>query len=211
MIEKLIVTDIDGCLVNWAGGIPFFLHSKGMKTDHILQLATELGQGHWSVEKMFPASEDPMALMLEYNSSNFISHLRGFDDQYVVNRMVSLGYKFVGVTCMEDSPLSRDLRKRNLDAIYPGAFIDIYHVGVGQSKISAFQDSETRNGPALCYVDDLNKHLVEWMDSGVSGLPIHLDRNTRKNDRLVHHYNGVSYASDWCDIETILMRRIWRD
>lgn len=166
--DKIIFTDIDGVILDWSSNLPFYLNNMGMKTDHIVDLLANgnTGEAHWSPKSLFPESESDdsaLQLLIGYCQSPYMATLSSWMDSLkVVNQLVTEGYKFVGITALTNDELSVARRKKNIDALFPSAFLEVVHVGVGQSKEDAFIELFGKYGVPLCYVDDRLVHLNEY-------------------------------------------------
>lgn len=180
--DKIIFTDIDGVILDWSSNLPFYLSNMKMKTDHIVDLLANgnTGEAHWSPKALFPEAktdDSALGLLIGYCQSPYMATLSSWMDSLkVVNELVAEGYKFVGVTALVNDELTVARRKANIDALFPGAFLEIVHVGVGQSKEEAFTKLFDKYGVPLCYIDDRLVHLNEY-------------------SRAIEKYSDVGYTS----------------
>lgn len=193
MLNKLIFVDVDGVLLDWTGQLPFFLHDKGLSTDHVLQFFESEPCSPFPPNGLFPDSENPLELLYEFIDSKYMRYLSPYPDAVeVVNRLSKQGFKFIAITAMSDNETTIKNRKFNLDAVFPNVFNHIEHVGIGESKETAFKRLATEYGTPVIYVDDFSKHIDEWKQSGVDGVGLLMHRNDDYQKHIgVYDWHGV--------------------
>lgn len=169
--DKIIFTDIDGVVLNWSSNLPYFLANMNMDTTHIVDLLANgnSGEAHWSPETLFPeakSKESAKDLLISYCNSDYMASLSSWmDSLQIVNKLIKEGYKFVGVTALVKADLTVARRIKNIEALFPNGFLEIVHVGIGNSKHDAFIDLFEKYGIPLCYIDDRYVHLDEYKDA----------------------------------------------
>lgn len=157
-VRPVILTDVDGVLISWQSGLPYFAQKYNLPLDHILKMMED--------DKFIPPAElfgcdEKLAgqLIEKYNSSDFIRYLAPYMDALkIVNKMKSK-CDFVAITALGDSIDARLNRQFNLNALFPGAFKEIYMCGHNQSKEELFKQVKEKYGERITlYVDDLPGH-----------------------------------------------------
>ncbi|MGL5306613.1 MAG: hypothetical protein ACRC9Y_10740, partial [Aeromonas veronii] len=85
--RPVILTDVDGILVKWASGLPFFAADHNFSTEMMVQMIVD--ERFRNMSEIFGCSEEfSSKLMAEYNNSRFIRYLAGYDDALsVVNEL----------------------------------------------------------------------------------------------------------------------------
>lgn len=203
--KPIILTDVDGVLVQWTSGLPYFAQKNGIRTDEILK--TLVDERFRTGEELFGVNgRIANILMREYNNSDFIKYLAGYVDAIdVVNRLKDQ-YDFIAITALGDSNQALLNRCCNLNTLFPGAFKDILCVDIGETKmphyISVKQKYKNR---LVCFVDDLVSNLQDCHDA-MSQLPqIHMLRTDGARE-VKHDINKYHTAKNWYDIEKLLVQ-----
>ena len=163
--KKVVATDVDGVLLSWQSGLPYFAQKYNLPLDHILEMIVD--ERFIAPKDLFGTEDEVFAQQLldKYNSSDFIRYLAPYADALkVINRMKD-GYDFVAITALGDSVDARLNRQFNLNALFPGAFKEIYMCPHNSSKKELFKRVKEKYGEKLvCYVDDLPKHMNDAAD-----------------------------------------------
>ncbi|URC15311.1 phosphatase [Paraglaciecola Antarctic GD virus 1] len=170
--KPTIVTDVDGVLLSWQSNLPYFLKDHGFSTSHIgRNIRDEI---FLSPKEIFvdehgasPSLDDCIALIEEYNRSDYIRTLPAYNDALAVINVLKYYYDFVAVSALCDTEVSRANRKYNLDCLFPNAFSSIHISGMHQSKKAIFKDviKEIGQDKIACYVDDLTIHLKSFNEA----------------------------------------------
>lgn len=158
--KKVVATDVDGVLLSWQSGLPYFAQKYNLPLDHILEMIVD--DRFIAPKDLFGTEDEVFAQQLldKYNASDFIRYLAPYADALkVINRMKN-EYDFVAITALGDSVDARLNRQFNLNALFPGAFKEIFMCPHNSSKKELFERVKEKYGDDLvCYVDDLPKHM----------------------------------------------------
>lgn len=198
-LKPVILTDVDGILVQWASGLPYFAQDYGIDTTNILKVITE--NVFMSPGQMFRCNEElGLKLMTEYNNSKYIKFLTGYTDAIEVINRLKDKYEFVAITALGTTDQALFNRLYNLNSLFPNAFSDILLVNYGESKTPHYLDVKVKHTKnLLCFVDDL-AHNLEDCHKVISRLPlIHMPRGKRDLPDC-----PIINVKDWYDFETIL-------
>lgn len=200
MNEKpVILTDVDGILVQWASGLPYFAQKHGINTDNILRNLVD--EKFRDGMEMFGFNDRiSNILMNEYNNSDFIKYLAGYKDAIdVVNRLKER-YNFIAITALGTTNEALLNRCCNLNTLFPGAFRDIMCVNYGESKLPHYLSVKKKYGSRLvCFIDDLASNLEDCHDV-MSTLPlVHMVRGERRMTECAAHV-----VNDWYGIENLI-------
>lgn len=158
-MKPIIVTDVDGILVKWQSGLPYFAQKYNLPIDAILDLIVS--------DKFKPASEifscdESLAdeLMEKYNTSDFIRYLAGYHDAIKYVNILKEKYDFVAVTALSNNLDARLNRQFNLNALFPSAFKDIFLCSHGESKFNILSQVNKKYGErVVCFIDDMPSHI----------------------------------------------------
>lgn len=113
-MNKIILTDCDGVLLDWDAGFDSFMRHKGYKR----KPGTEQ---HYRLALRYDGVTDAeiQALVEEMNTTEWVADLAPMRDSVeYVTRLKDEGYEFIVITAMSDSPEAAKHRAANLDAVF---------------------------------------------------------------------------------------------
>lgn len=197
--RPVILTDIDGVLVKWQSGLPFFAAKHNMPTDMILEMIVD--EKFRNMSEIFGCSDEfAIKLMSEYNNSSFIRYLSGYDDALVIVNELKQKYDFVGITALGNTPTAALNRIANLNTLFPSAFKDLMVVDYNESKTHRYLEAKRKYGDRIvCFIDDLAHNLNDCHDV-MSHVPLmHIIRGPRETPNV-----DVTPVKTWYDIKEIL-------
>jgi FMN phosphatase YigB (HAD superfamily) len=115
-MEKIILTDCDGVLLQWEDGFEQFVLSKG----HSRVPDT---QAEYSMAVRYNITvKKAQAYIKEYNESDAMSNLAPFADAVeYVSELASLGFRFIAVTSLSDHPDAKTYRTHDVVCLEMGA------------------------------------------------------------------------------------------
>lgn len=194
-MEKIILTDADGVLLNWNAGFERYMHDKGFpkipNTDHEYSISTRHGvsvhQGYECVK--------------EFNESRYIANLEPFADSvdYVL-RLASKGFKFIVVTSISDHADSLEYRTENLKNIFGDVFLEINCIAMGSSKattLSRWADS------GYFWIEDHMRQAEAGHEAGLRTVLIDHPYNAHYQTDL---FPRVSYNTPWKEIHEMVCK-----
>lgn len=198
-MKPVVLTDVDGILVKWASGLPYFAQEYGINTESILNVLTK--NEFVTPDKMFNCNSGlALKLMQEYNNSKYIKYLAGYTDAIEVINRQKHKYDFVAITALGTTDQALFNRLFNLNSLFPNAFKDILLVNYGESKTPHYLDTKVKYSKnLLCFIDDL-AHNLEDCHKVISRLPlIHMPRCEREAPDCPH-----TKVDNWYDLENKL-------
>lgn len=197
--KPLLLTDCDGVLLRWSANIPAFLTSLGICIKHLDGYLH--GNQMIPFDILFPAEskEDSMALMMQYNESEFIARLPIMEPNSDHNlRRLQQHFDIVVITNISEQPNAATLRKENLIAVHGDIFEDIICLNPHSDKTEAIRKFvETRE--VVLWVDDNMDHVKEGQRVGVSSVQFTYDMQCGRNTGEAPELNS------WSHIESYLM------
>ena len=129
MKEKIILTDCDGVLCDWATSFNAFMADKGhpclpnMDAEYNLALRHNL------------SPEVVMPLMKEFIESPAIGELTPYADSVkYVKKLADLGFRFIVVTSIGESEACHHYRSKNVRELFGDVFIEVNCIASGASK-----------------------------------------------------------------------------
>lgn len=142
-MKPIILTDVDGVLIQWQSGLPFFAQKYGIESKGIQQLQY--------TEKFIPYDEifsgfserEAKELFNLYNSSEYIRYLAAYRDAIESVNRLKEDYDFISVSALSSNMDTILKRRFNLNAHFPGAFIDFVQCDADTPKTEVFQKSFT--------------------------------------------------------------------
>ena len=131
MKEKIILTDIDGVVLDWEEGFSVWMEHHGHDT-------VEGYKEFYDIHKRY-GMERPVSkkLVEQFNSSAAIGFLPPLRDaQYYIKMLHEKHqYQFVAVTSLSSDPYAQKLRERNLEKLFGGnTFKDVICLSCGADK-----------------------------------------------------------------------------
>jgi len=113
-LEKLIVTDVDGVLVNWEGHFHDYMKSHGHER------AYDGSGSYWKEAEYSHLSQDEARKMVyHFNTSAWMIDVPPLRDaRSGVARLVDAGYRFIAVTAMGLDPYAKQIREINLERLF---------------------------------------------------------------------------------------------
>lgn len=192
----VIATDIDGVVVKWQSGLPYFAQKYNLPLQHILDLIIK--DTFVSPAELFDCHKELAdKLIKKYNSSDFIRYLAPYADALGIINKLKSKYRFVAVTALGTDVDSLLNRKFNLQALFPDAFDDIFVCDHNETKARLFHRvNEKYKGKVVAYVDDMPGHVdtaYEELECPVFWMP----RGPREEEPTVPHKK----VRDWHDLE----------
>lgn len=148
-MEKIILTDCDGCLVDWNPSFHVFAMERGY------DIVPEQSD-NYSIAKRFGISEEEATELAEkFNTSRHIEFLPPHRDAPEYVKLLSeLGFEFIVITGFTDNPIARIRREANLLNTFGSVFSELHCMSI--------TDRESKG--AL---------LSQWKDSGLYWIEDH--------------------------------------
>ena len=128
--KKVILTDIDGVMLDWEEGFSVWMEHHGYKTVDGFKLMYSIGD-RYGITK-----DEGHKLVRLFNESAAIGFLPPVRDaqQYVRLLAEKHKYKFLAVTSLSKDVYARELRIRNLKKLFGDIFIDVICLDTGADK-----------------------------------------------------------------------------
>lgn len=187
-MNKVFVTDIDGCVLDWDYGFRTWMEFQG----HTVKISDK-----WNMAKCFDLPEDTiMQLIKQFNTSAAIGFLPPFRDAQYYIKLLHERYRwqFVAVTALSSDPHAQKLRIKNLNKIFgDNVFIDHYFVDTFQSKKAHLQTVIDKYGEDLYWLEDKKMNADLGSELGYAGMLMEHGHNL--------DYSGLCYkVKNWQEI-----------
>lgn len=181
MSKPIILQDVDGCVLDWLSKFPEFLVKKNL--DPSIAASAYAQDAFLSPAQITGLPEpEAMALVEEYNASEYMKYLTPFKDALSVVNLLKEEFDFVAVTAIGRHESSAKYRMENLQFWFPDAFKEIHVVSIGESKYDIL-----KNYDRTFFIDDTPAHIAEAKRAG--HLAIRIVRDVRPDT-----VNAVRYS-----------------
>lgn len=179
----LILTDVDGVLLDWETAFTNWMHQRGF---------TPVNKDTYKQSLRYGLEQDFCdSLVEQFNNSAWIGYLPILRDAYKgVRKFVDAGYTFECITSLSNDRFASELRSQNLVNIFGhDAFSRIRCIGTGADKDDILSEYDTH-----FWIEDKPANCIAGLNAGHK--PILID----------HHFNqdfenqDVFRAKNWEEI-----------
>lgn len=182
-MNKVIVTDCDGVLLDWEEGFTVWMEHNGHDMVEGGKLLYNIGDRY----KM--AGDKGKQLVRHFNQSaamGFLPPLR--DAQYYVKLLSEKHqYKFVVLTSLSLDPYAKKLRERNLKKIFGNCFTDVICLDTGADKDEALMKL-SKKYKGCWWIEDKPDNAIAGVGAGFRSI-------------LIEHGHNMNWEfQDWLDI-----------
>ena len=189
MNEKVIITDVDGVLLDWFHSFNRWMDKRGHKI---------VEPDAYQIDKVYGLVRSAgKKLVREFNESADIAFLTPHLDavKYVRKLYIEKGYVFHVVTSQSDNPRAQELRKQNLKNVFGEALFEEFTIlDTGADKDEAL---EKYRGTGCYWIEDKPENAELGVELGLEGILMEHDHNkdylnadikTAKNWKEVYEY-----------------------
>lgn len=202
-MKPIILTDVDGVLIRWQSGLPFFAQKYGLKSQAIQSMQHE--EKFLSYTEIFGGAfndQEAKDLFNLYNASEYIKYLASYPDAVKYVNKLKDKFDFISVSALSSDMDTILNRRFNLNAHFPEAFIDFFQCDAGTPKVDVLLKikHKYKERDIVCFVDDL-PHNSEAFNSVFGSEPYNflLERGENKPCSVDH-----SKVKSWSDINNEL-------
>lgn len=192
MNNKVILTDIDEVLLKWADEFQRYII-----VDRNYEAKGNLVDIFWIADWLHIKETEAKELIYDFCHTPQFSDLKPYPDALrILPRLVSEGWRFVGITATSETETTKDLRKKNLENIFGPIFDDIHCVGLGtvDTKSKVLQTYE----PAW-WIEDSWNHAISGVEAGHQTFLINRPYNLHKGD-----HPDLTRVDGWDDIYKLI-------
>ena len=190
--KKLILTDADGCLLDWEWAFNVWMQEHGFE-----EVAGSKLNYDMAVRYGIP-KEQVTKLIRIFNESAAIGFLPALRDaMYYVKRLhEEHGYRFHCITSLSLDPNAQKLREMNLNKLFgTSAFERIVCLDTGADKEEALQEYE---GTGCYWLEDKPENAIAGYNVGLRSLLVEHGHN-------MHHYHeGITIVKNWKEIYQLI-------
>lgn len=195
MKRRLILTDIDGVVLQWGKAFGQYIKTMGLVPDtHIIRPA-------YKVEKILNISKDESYQLIdEFHHSKYFTDLVPYADAVIyIDRLAKEGYRFIGITACgrSDNKTIYDNRYKNLNKYFRNIFEDLHIMPLGESKATYL--GKYKNA---YWIEDSLKNAITGLEFGHFTFFINREEDVR--DQGSHP--SITEFSSWKEIYSQLNR-----
>lgn len=172
-MTKLILTDCDGVLLDWAAQFDAWaLNMKGLKL-----IRTDV----YSLSERYGITQSyQKQLSREFNNSSAAGFIPPFRDavEYVALMHYTYGYRFRVITSFSKDPWSIQMRKENLRRYFGDAIESVVSLDTGADKDEALAPYA---GQDLYWLEDKPSNAQTGYELGLKSLLVEHEHNAKEN------------------------------
>lgn len=149
---KLLLVDVDECLLKWTDGFTKFL-----KNHHDI-IPNRVRDDHEIYKWLEIHPNEALKLITEFNSSEYFSMLEPFDSaQEVLAKLSDEGFRFVAITSCSSDGIIEKMRRENLMYYFGNIFEEVHCLDFDDDKGRILSQY-----PKTFWVED----AVDWAERG---------------------------------------------
>lgn len=195
-MERLILTDADGVLLDWLGEF----------TDHMIELGHQPvpeADIYYNLGKRFDMCQlDALEIGTRFNESTKMRNLRPYKDAVKYVKLLSeQGFKFVVISSMSDKDLSKAYRMENLRNLFGDCMIDLHGLHPSEDKQRTLLEWADRD---LFWIEDHFKNAVAGHEVGLSPILVSNEYNQKFKTDL---FPATSIEEPWKEIYDIICEK----
>jgi FMN phosphatase YigB (HAD superfamily) len=171
--QRVILTDVDGCLLDWEWAFAIWMQERGY-------VQRPNAKDYYKIHEQFedltwPEAKKFTKLFNESAAIGFLPPLR--DSVYWVKRLnEELGYRFVCITSLSTDKNAQKLRRMNLEKYYGDVFDDVVCLETGSDKHAAL---EPYRGSRLWWIEDKPENADLGYNYGLNSILIEHGHNMK--------------------------------
>lgn len=187
--EKLILTDIDGVVLNWEYAFNVWMHTQGHTLIEGFEQFYDMSN-RYGIEK-----EETKALIRIFNQSAAIGFLPALRDatQYI-KQLAFEGWQFTAITSLSNDEFAQRLRIQNLKKLFGDVFKEFIFLDCGADKDEVLERYE---GSGLYWVEDKILNAEVGKELGLNSIIFEHAHN------MVNE-NGIPRVASWQEIYEIV-------
>ena len=193
--KKVIVTDVDGALLNWEDAFQIWMEHQGFekvkKHKFIYNAAEQFGLDKAEGKKWVRLFNQSAAI-------GFLPPLR--DAQEIVSLLANnYGYRFVVCTSLSKDKAAQDLRTRNLKKYFGDVFDDFVYLDTGADKDEALYKLGKKYRGCL-WVEDK-------VENAIAGAKVDFEPVVMEHGYNMNEEHDCFVAKNWEDIYLHIIKR----
>jgi FMN phosphatase YigB (HAD superfamily) len=190
-MNKVILTDCDGVLLNWEASFTTWMAQKGYN---------KVDADEYDVAKSYSLSKaESKPLVRQFNESAWMGYLPALRDaRSGVAKLVELGYEFVCITSLSLDENAKKARVKNLQAIFGEDVFTMENVvclDTGADKDEALAEYA---GLGLYWIEDKTENAKLGVDLGLKTILVNHGHNQDCDN------TNIKRVANWAEIVSIV-------
>lgn len=195
-LERKILTDCDGVLLDWLTGFDRFMSSVGypaIADEHMYALARRHNIDQLEVYR----------LAKEFNVSEAIAELQPLNGAVrYVRKLREHGFSFIAITSLSDHPDSYNYRMRNLENLFGDAIEELICLDTGAPKIEVLKRWQNSG---LFWIEDHVKNALDGAELGLKSVLVSASHNGNLGPTVESMlYARVGRDEPWKEIYSLI-------
>ncbi|MDA8842111.1 hypothetical protein N9N08_00365 [bacterium] len=191
--NKIILTDIDGVVLDWEEGFSVWMEHHGHELvddyQYMYNIGDRYGMSHEAGSKLVKQFNESAAI-------GFLPPLR--DAQYFVKKLNEQhGFYFLAITSLSLDPYAKQLRERNLKKLMGDAFIDVICLDTGADKDEILAEYGAKY-KGNYWIEDKPENLKAGVDNGLSGILMEHGHN-------MDYTGNANVVKNWLEIHDLII------
>lgn len=191
-MEKLILTDCDGVILDWLGSFEPWMIARGMRP-----LSSEKVKEMYNLYGKYGTTQDEMTdIIHEFNASDAMLNLAAYKDAAIeIPRLVDAGFRFVAITSLGD--YGREKRICNLMDLFGDIFTEVICLPQRSCKkkvLARWKDT------GMLWVEDDPDNAMDGQRLGLRGIIVDTAYNRHTGAMCIR----VDENTPWGDIADLV-------
>lgn len=179
MDKKFILSDVDGCALDWCSAFESHMDSLGYtKRDN--------ADDHYFLFNRYHdlSPEEALCIADAFNSSDAIRNLSAYKDSaWGVETILEMGYDIIWVTAIGENPKTKEMRIENLNNVFGNGIFNEDNVVCTPLGISKYHTLKRWAGSGALWIEDHFSNAESGYELGL-------------NPILVDTYYNRHYSTD---------------
>jgi len=190
--KNVILTDIDGVMLDWEEGFSVWMEHRGYKTVDGFKYMYNIGE-RYGISKA-----EGNSLVKLFNESAAIGFLPPVRDaQYYVKMLAEKHqYRFLAVTSLSTDPYAKELRERNLKKLFGDIFVDVICLETGADKDQVLAELAGKYR-GNWWIEDKPENVCAGEAVGFKGILVEHGHN-------MHYEGSAVVAKTWEEIYNVI-------
>ena len=189
-MTKLILTDVDGVMLDWETGFHDWMETKGFVRNAIASYDMHIVYNQ--------RKEHVKELVREYNNSAWMCCLKPLRDAVDgVKMLADAGYRFGAITSLSLDPYAGQLREENLKMHFGDVFEFVTCLDTGADKDEALLPYK---GSGMWWLEDKPSNAQLGADLGLKSLLVRHEHNGYFDS------DGVTKVDNWAQIANLIIK-----
>lgn len=186
--DKVILTDADGCLLNWEYAFDCWMqdHGHNSKRKDVYSVGDRYGITRKKAKSLIKVFNESAAIGFIPPQRDAMHYVRKLHEEH--------GYVFVVITSLSLDPYAKKLRTRNLEKLFGTAIREVVFLDTGADKDDAL--SKYR-GSGLYWIEDKPENAIVGKELGLESILVEHEHNMK--------VVGIPLAKNWKEIYSMIV------